>query len=238
MFPFKKKQPEPETIEEALARLGFSPDKRKVIPKSVIVQKRDDLPKPKPQHPFKQELDRPERLKEYDPKRDLGRIEKIKYNIKERYNPSKHIMINMEFINGFHGSFTVIETDGGFVYRGQQYIFDHVSKYYSVTAKLWCYDFHEAFSLPIQRSIPFKEFRGKVIEQYPNIELAVNPKTLHEFIMAKIAEGIMRGAGFEAFLRRLFLVALITLIVTVVFMLMFMFKTGMFSSIKIPGLGG
>ncbi len=161
-----------------------------------------------------------------------------KYKIMDKYWPHKTVLVNMELINGFHKLFLVKESDSGFKYDDKKYIFDSDSKYYIIDAKLWCYDFHESIDLPIKRIIPVTEIkRALEHSQLTEVEYATNPATLERFIVARIAEGIMKGQQLDEALRRLLLVCIIAAISSTVMLILFVVKSGMLKQIKIPGMG-
>ena len=165
---------------------------------------------------------------------------KLKYWIdkfKERMYPHKTVLISMELLNGFHREFLVKEVDGGFRYRGRKYVFDNESKYYKIDSKLWCFDYHEDFTLPIRRKIPVSDIK-KTLEHssITEVEYAMNPSTLERFIVARIAEGIMKGQQLDEFLKQIRLILIIAMVASVSHLLLFMFKTGMFSKVNIPGI--
>ena len=231
------KKKETETSEEDIKKLLDALKKKRVEGKKEEKKKGSIIKEEYPIHPHEGKLERPVKLDEYDPVKRMGKFQKLKHKIKGLFHSGSGLLINMELVVGDHLSFIVWEKDGGFKFHGGKFLFDHESKYYNVSAKMWCYDYHEKFSLPIKRRFPYREFRDTVKNEAPNMELATNPDSLEEFINAKIIEGIMKGAGLEAFLRRLFFISLINLIILIGFVIMFAAKTGMFDKVKIPGLG-
>lgn len=155
----------------------------------------------------------------------------------ERKHPATTSLINMELLNGFHKLFLVKEKDEGFKYRGKKYLFDNEAKYFIIDSKLWAYDYHETFSLPIKRVIPVTNIR-KTIEQsgVSEVEYATNPATLERFAVSKIAEGIMRGAELDAVFKFLKLMSVIILVVVVLHLVLFAQKSGVLSQVAIPGV--
>ena len=154
-------------------------------------------------------------------------------------HPESIALINMELMNGFHKIFLVKEFEEGFKYKNKKYLFDNEAKYFIIDSKIWAYDFHETFTLPIKRKIPITNIR-KTLESsnISEVEYATNPATLERFAISKIAEGIMRGAEMEQVFKFLKLMAILILVISFIHMMLFMMKTGMFSSIKIPGIVG
>lgn len=163
--------------------------------------------------------------------------QKLAHWWKERRNPHRTLMVNMELINGFHRSFIIVEREGGFQYRGGKYLFDSDSKYYNNDAKLWCYDYHEMFALPIKRIIPVTHVQA-IVESIPSseVEYSTNPKTLERFITAKIAEGIMKGQAIDEWMKQIRVMILIALVAAIIHLILFMQKTGMLQQLsgKLP----
>ena len=177
--------------------------------------------------------------------------------LKDRFFPERTVLVNMELLNGMHRQFLVVEKDGGFRYRKKKYIFDNESKYFVIDSKLWSFDFHEAYVLPlkrivrtkakpdtkpmiideeigfpIKREIPISNIR-KALENsnISEVEYASNPSTLERFIVARIAEGIMKGQQLDEWMKQLKLLIIIGMVAGIIHLLLFMFKTGMLQSI-------
>ena len=153
----------------------------------------------------------------------------------ERKFPDRTYLINMELINGFHRTFLVKESEGGFSYKGKRYIVDNALKTYNLDAKMYQFDFHEGFAIPIERRIPVDSIKKTLeSEGMSEIEYATNPSTLERFIISRIAEGIMKGQELDERLRKLLLLMIIGLIVGIIHLLFFLQKAGVFSSVKLP----
>ncbi len=160
-----------------------------------------------------------------------------KAHLLERMHPEKTALVSMELLNGFHRLFIVKENDEGFQYRNKKYLFDNEAKYYIIDSKLWCYDYHENFTLPIKRKIPLTHIKKSL--EHSNIsevEYATNPSTLERFTISKIAEGIMKGQAIDEFMKQIRLLLIIAMVTAVIHLALFMFKSGMLQSIKIPGV--
>jgi len=149
-----------------------------------------------------------------------------------KFKPSISLIVYMELLNGDHADWVIAEKDGGFRYRNKRYIFDDVSKYYSTTSKMWCYDFHEGFALPIKRIIPIDNIKKAVeASRLTDIEHSTNPSTLDRFLKAEIAKGIMQGAGLSAFLQQLRILIIIAVIIGIVHLLLYAQKSGVFEKV-------
>lgn len=157
----------------------------------------------------------------------------------DKYFASRTVMVNMELLNGMHDTFLVIEKEEGFHYKKKKFIFDNDAKYYNINARQWCYDYHEQFALPIKRKIPVSSIKSTLeASNISEVEYATNPSTLERFIVAKIAEGIMRGQELDEMLRRMMILLIIATIVGIGHFLLFAQKSGIFAQINIPGIIG
>ena len=143
----------------------------------------------------------------------------------------------MELKNGFHKTFLVVEKEEGFRYRGNKYLFDNEARYFVIDSKIWAFDYHESLTLPIRRTIDvgniIKTIRGT---EAKNVLLSTNPSTLERFIKSKIAEGIMRGAELDEFFKLIRMLLIIILIGVYLHLFLFAQKSGILSSVSIPGI--
>jgi F0F1-type ATP synthase assembly protein I len=154
---------------------------------------------------------------------------------KVKFRKALCVVVNMELTAGGMKRFIVTETDGGFIYRKKRYLFDNEAKYYDYSARMFSFDYHEELSLPIRRNLNIHEIKHKLeTEKNVEVEYVINPATLDRFVTSKIAEGVMKGAAIDGFLRQMRMLLIITLIVCVIHAVLFMQKTGMFANIKLP----
>lgn len=176
-----------------------------------------------------------EKTKDINPLKKQSFMKRLKNKFKERFFPEKSVLINMELANGFHKTFMVIDKEDGFKYRSKKYIFDNESKYYNMDAKMWCYDYHEDITLPYKRKMPVGKIKTMMEQSgISEVEYMLNPSTLKRFTVAKIAEGIMKGQQIEEFFKRFQLMLIITMVAVIIHLLIFMIKSGMLQSIKMP----
>ena len=163
-----------------------------------------------------------------------------KSKLKDKFFPHKTLLINMELRNGFHKTFVIATGKRHFRFMGGAYVIDGSLKYYNISAKMWCLDYHQDFSIPFRREFPLDEVK-KAIESsgISEVENSTNPVTLERFITAKIAEGVMKAGGIDAFFKQIKFMIIIILVACIGHLLLFMFKAGIFQNIsgKIPGIG-
>ena len=160
-----------------------------------------------------------------------------KQRLTENMFPGRTVLINMELLNGMHRTFLIKEVNDGFSYRAKKYIFDSDNKYFNIDAKMYCYDFHESFTLPIKKKIPITDIK-KTLEQseLTEVEYATNPATLERFIVARIAEGIMKGQQLDDWMKQIRVMLVVIMIAVIIHLLLFVSKSGMLQQIKIPGV--
>lgn len=153
-----------------------------------------------------------------------------------RMNRSSAILINMELNNGDFMQFVANIEKGHFKFAGKTYIIDVALQYYLISARMYCLDYHESFTMPIKRRIPIKEIQKSMTSSKLNEEhifYATNPKTLENFLTSSTIEKILSGGQLDAWLRQCRLLLIIILFVVVIHMLLFVFKTGMLSKIHL-----
>lgn len=151
---------------------------------------------------------------------------------RNKFQSDRVVLINMELLNGMNRLFLAKEKDGGFQYRTKQFIFDDDSKYYVLEAKLYAFDFHEGFVLPIKRKIPITSIKENIQEDKVNeIEYATNPDTLQNFMVAKIAEGIMKGAEIDAWMKQIRILLIIFGLVVTIHFFLYAQKSGVFAQL-------
>ncbi len=146
-------------------------------------------------------------------------------------------LVNMELSNGWHESFIASHEGGSFLYNKVRYIIDDSCKYYHATTGFFALDYHESCTLPIKRTIDITAMKTTLEQSgISQIEHALNPSTLERFVTSKIAEGVMKGAEIDEYLRSLRTMILIIVIICAIHLGLFVIKSGMLSQIHIPGL--
>lgn len=126
--------------------------------------------------------------------------------------PDKAILIKMELNNGRHIEFIMHEDaeKSGFKFNKGRYVFDLEKKYYIISSNIWAYDFHESFTLPVERRIPVDELKSgmELAKSVVEVSHAVEPKTIERFVNTEIAQGIMRGASLGALFKMLLIIVI------------------------------
>jgi hypothetical protein len=160
----------------------------------------------------------------------------IKKRIRLWFFEEKSYLIEMELRNGMKTTFVVQDKEGGFRFLGGKYTFDDALKVWHIPSQLFSFKFHQDFTLPIVQKIDMNEINKAISgSNITDIEYMTNPSVLERFTVSKIAEGIMKGQQLDAFFRQIRLISIINLLISVILLIMFVFKTGMLKSIHIPG---
>jgi len=177
--------------------------------------------------------------KQFDPsKKKFLTAPHIKQWWKRYMKPQEVLMITMELRNGQHDCFVITTNEQSFKYKNGTYVIDNELKYYHLSAKLYALDYHQDCTMPIKKSIPVNEIT-KALEssEVSEIVYATNPLTLQNFLVSKIAEGIMKGQQIDEYLKQMKLIIIITMVSSVLMLVLFVLKSGMLKGVKIPGLG-
>ena len=173
-------------------------------------------------------------LEEGNPVKEIKGIKNV---LIDKISPAKTLLINMELRNGMHRTFMIKTSQNSFKFMKGLYLIDTNLKYYKIDSKIWCLDYHQDLTIPVQRKIPIGDIK-KAIENSGicEVESATNPALLQSFVKAEVSEGVMKGAPIDEAIKKLTLLLAITAIASIAHLLIFMFKTGMLNSVKIPGM--
>ncbi len=150
---------------------------------------------------------------------------------------SPYYLINMQMRNGMHRSFVISTRQNEFKFQKGTYIIDTEARYYSIDNKRFCLDYHQDISLPLHRNLDVHKIKKKLQddEEY-EVETAINPFILQEFMVAKVAEGVMKGQAIDDYLRKMRMMVMITMISSICVLLLQLVGGGMLSGLNIPGL--
>jgi hypothetical protein len=142
------------------------------------------------------------------------------------------LLINMELSNGEHDHFFVNADNEHFILTNSKktqtaYVIDHKLKYYDVTAKAYCLDYHENFALPFKRRLPIDKFRTMLEAETSDIAYATNPVNLRRFMQSDIITKILRGDDIEEVIRKLKLYLFIIMGGVAVIILYLLYRFGL-----------
>ena len=163
-------------------------------------------------------------------------INTIKQFIIRQFRRQEMVLINIEFLNGDFGSLFVVAQNDGFRIGKGLYLFDDSLKYYNFTLKIWCYDFHEGFTLPIRRKFDIKSLNDAISQQEYEIELSTNPTTLQVFEESQMAKWMMKAQELLEQLKTFKMWMLITMVICILTFIIVLKGSGMLNNIHIPFL--
>jgi len=166
---------------------------------------------------------------------DIQQFKSFKAKVKEFFDPTQMILINMELSAGDHAWFYIDVNNKRFHYKGGVYVIDTEMKYYVLQTKCYCLDYHQDFVLPIKRHFDVAAIT-KTMDATQSVSLdkipqATNPYTLKKFIDSEVIEKVLAGQQLSDTLRSLKLLAAISAIASVLMLIVYMFKSGMLSSV-------
>lgn len=130
-------------------------------------------------------------------------------------NPDKNIIINMELDNGENISFLIDIYNTSFKFKERLYIVDLSMQYYSLSAKLYCLDYHQSFSLPIRRKIDVSKIKDAIDEKNLECRNATNPSNLRKWMESSSISKIFYGADLQNKIEFLTILGYISIVVLV-----------------------
>jgi hypothetical protein len=140
---------------------------------------------------------------------------------KDKKNPGQSFMVNMELRNGMHTHFLVMLAGGFFDYEDGRYIIDDNYKYYDVSSKIYCLDYHQDCSIPLKRRFNMLDvYRALEGAEDADTETAINPKSLKIFMESDIIQKVMRGAEMENWIKFVKLMLIILTVISSVMLLL------------------
>ena len=147
------------------------------------------------------------------------------------------MLINMELANGDHTHFVTFIDDGKFEYHQKMYIVDDSIKYYNISSKMWCADYHEDISFPIRRKIDSEKLKKAMTATgVSDIDMAFNPTTLKLFIESQVIQKVIKGADLDKVMEFIKRMLIIILIVVLILLGLFVQASGMLKNIHLPGM--
>jgi len=152
-----------------------------------------------------------------------GWITELKY----KYMSGSCYLINMELRNGFSIQFLTNTNTQSFKYKSAEYIIDDRLKYYNLSASLWSLDYHQDFSMPVGRKIDvIKLKKATQMKGVTDVDQAINPYNLREFVKSEVVQKILKGADLDKFFTFMRNLIILTLIVSVLTLVLIIRTTG------------
>jgi hypothetical protein len=168
----------------------------------------------------------------YDYKKKKGMFSNFMQWLKLRRNFKDAILVNMELSNGHHTHFIAYVTNNSFEWEKKTYIIDDTLKYYDLSSKMWCLDYHEDLTIPVKRKIDVNQIKKIVsVTGITDVDTAINPSSLKLFMESDIIQKILKGEDIEKMFGLMKTLLIIVLIVTVISLLMLLNMSGAFRSV-------
>ena len=178
----------------------------------------------------------------YDPVQLATKFSKLPFNIKaiydNKFKAHQRYLVRMLLRNGDRKDVIIFSTDGSFRCLGGMYVIDESLAHFNMSARLWELEYHQDYTLPIDRSINMQEVRKMSSDpQVSDLDVAFNPYQLEKFSESKVTEGMMKGAGLADWLKQMKLILIVLVVIGAAHLLLFVIKTGMLQSVAgvVPG---
>ena len=155
-----------------------------------------------------------------------------KFKLRKFFKDS--ILVNMELANGHHTHFIGYCTNNSFEWQGKQYITDDTLKYYDISSKMWCLDYHEDLTIPIKRKIDVNQIKKIVsMSGITDVDTAINPVSLKLFMESDIIQKILKGEDLEKVFGLMKTLLIIIVCVTVISLVILLNMSGAFKSVGV-----
>lgn len=167
----------------------------------------------------------------------VGWWKAFKNNMKERFFSTKVMLIHMELRNGFHIQFIAKIRQNEFSYDKGTYIIDDDLKYYDMSAKMWSLDYHQDIAVPVLRKVPVSKIK-KAIETkgITDIDTAINPITLKQFIESEVIQKVMKGEEMDKVFKFLKFMLILNVLISAVTAIVILQSSGILAGLRIPGI--
>ena len=149
--------------------------------------------------------------------------------IKDAYFPGQTMLICMELRNGMHTQYMIMLKGNSFMYKDGEYVIDQTLKYYNIAAKMWCLDYHQDIPVPIKRIVPVQDIKNSIeLEGITDIDTALNPQTLRQFIIGEFVQKIMKGEEMDKVFKMLKTLGIVTVFLQIAtFLIIFQSSGGL-----------
>jgi len=135
-----------------------------------------------------------------------------KNKLRERFKPSRTMLIEMSHANGTISHFTLSTNIHKFQWNNMAYIVDEDRKLYANTSKVYMLRYHEGFALPYEIEITASKFKKALPLDNPDIKeisTSYNPFVLKDILKFEYAKGVIQGAEVHEFIKKSFLLLII-----------------------------
>ena len=174
--------------------------------------------------------------KEYDPhhlyKSFKGFPRNILYRFHVRYHIDRRYLIRMRLRNQDMIDFYIFPKTGIFKFKSGAYLIDHSLSRFNNSAGCYELSYNEDFVLPIDMKYDVKELIEAIsFGGISDMKAACNPQVLEQSQRSKVVQNMMSGAGLPEMLKRLLILVIAVLIVLVLYVALWMYKSGMFEQV-------
>lgn len=215
----------------------FKPDIDKERRKQEELKRRikEQEAKLKVQREYKEQQEETKRMYNALRMKSLLDLSTLFTKIKLFFKGRDRMLIHMELTTGFHTQFVTTVKNNQFVYKGCSYIIDDEFKYYDLSAKMFALDYHQNINIPIQRKIPLNELK-KIVESagITDVETAINPLTLKQFIESEVIQKVMKGAELDKVFSFIKLMLILIAVASVVTLLIVVQSSGLLANLNLP----
>lgn len=215
-------------------------EEEKIKEESMLKLAKLGKPPPPPKKKVVYETKPSKELKEREPKKEVVIKSKDilkpkdfktgwKRRLKDKFRPSKTMLIEMTHMNGTCSHFFLITKVHKFNLSDRSYIVDEERKIYSNTSKIYMLRYHEGFAMPYDvniTSVEMKKALESQSEEIQEIKTSYNPSLLKDVLKFEYAKGVIQGAEVHEFIKRSLLIGIVTLIAVLIHLAIAAYKGG------------
>lgn len=139
--------------------------------------------------------------------------------LKDKMAPSQTFLVEMNFQNGTCGYFVVKAKHAKFIWKKQTYVIDEERKKFCNTSKLYMLRYNEGFAIPFQTSVTAADMKAELPPEYTDpssqmyIKTSFDPALLTDVLKAEYAKGVIAGAEISVYIKRMFILTIITIVI-------------------------
>lgn len=139
------------------------------------------------------------------------KVRNFKTKIMERIKPKAVMMIEMYHHNGSVSHLVILTKQHKFNYGGSSYVIDEDTKIWNNSAKMYMLRYHEGFALPFNVEVSANVFKKNLPNHVEDVSTSYNPVVLKEVLKFEYAKGVIQGAEVHEFIKRSFIIIILTL---------------------------
>ena len=152
------------------------------------------------------------------------------YNMK--YNSHKRYLVEMRMRNGDEQLFYVFPKTGVFIFDKGAYIIDDSMARFNLAAGCYKLNYHQDFSLPIKIDYDVQVMTDMVSDPaVSDMKTSLNPATLEHYTRSKVVQNMMTGAGLPEMIKRILMVVVIGVIISIAILLIVLNDSGLLQGV-------